>query len=104
MIILKLEKKIIDQLNMTTYKEHKDMEKELYRYDMPASEKKIELKIINEKLEETLLDYPKMNTEDDDSVYHELYSLLGEQAGQCKKLYSHVQKFIKNKLPISNLH
>jgi len=97
-------KKLIDQLNIPIYKEYKNMKKELNRYDLSPIEKKLELQNINEQLDETLLKYPKMDPKYEDSIFHEVASLLGEKAGQCKKIYNHIHKFIKNKLPIPNLY
>jgi len=97
-------KKLIDQLNIPIHKEYKNMKKELNKYNLSPIEKKLELQNIDEQLYEALLKYPKMDPKYEDSIFYEVASILGEKAGQCKKLYNHIHKFIKKKLPIPNLY
>jgi len=97
-------KKIIEQLNMSEYKKYENMKKELKKYDILPIDYKIELQNMNEELNEALLKPPKMDPKYKDSIFHEVASILDEKAGQCKKLYNHIHKFIKKKLPIPNLY
>ena len=91
-------KKLNDQLNIPIHKEYENMKKELTKYDLSPKEKKLELQDIDERLYAALLEYPKMDPKYEDSIFHEVALLLNEKAGQCKKLYNHIHKFIKKKL------
>jgi len=96
-------KKLIDQLNISTCEKYENNKKELNNYDLSPMDKKIELQNLDKQLKEELLKYPKMDSKSEDSIFLEVASILGEKSGQCKKLYNHIHKFIKKKLPISNI-
>ena len=59
------------------------------------NEKK-ELSINEKDLKSDLVKYQKMNQTDKESIFPEIAKLMLEQAGQAKKIHSHLYKFLES--------
>jgi hypothetical protein len=76
----------------------KGLDTEIYKLKIQTRKK---LKENESIFKEKYINYPKMNpSKYKDSIFHELSAILDEKPGQCKKIYSHIDQFIKNSMPL----
>lgn len=81
---IKSNNKIIDELK----KEIKSL----------VNNEKKELSKNKKDLKMDLISYPKMNQMHEESIFLEIEELISEQAGQSKKIHSHIHKFLESKI------